>query len=89
MVGISSSFVILTPIPPTSEKNGDFMGFTSSSITTDKEQNAKYGEPLILEDGISNWHDNSRRMRGFVPYTTGEKAYNIVIQGTAGQRITI
>ena len=68
--------------------NGKFLGFVSSSVAVDVGMNALRGEALTLEDGIGQWSDDSGRMRGFVPMTEGEQAYNQAKQG-GGQRYAI
>ena len=73
---------------PTPDRMGDFLGFVSSSIATDKGFKGAYGQPLVLEDGIGEWSDDVGRMRGLAPLTTGEQSYNLVMQGK-GQRYAI
>ena len=65
----------------TDAKNGNFLGFVSSSCATDTGMNGLYGNALHLEDGIGQWSDDAGRMRGFAPMTQGEQGYNIVMQG--------
>ena len=72
----------------TSSTNGKFLGFTSSSVAIDSGMNGLQGQALNLVDGIGEWSDDVGRMRGFVPFTEGEQAYNLKMQG-AGQRYAI
>jgi len=72
----------------TDNTNGNFLGFTSSSVATDTGMNALFGNPIHLEDGIGGWSDNVGRMRGFSPLTQGEQSYNLAMQGN-GQRYAI
>lgn len=72
----------------TSSSNGKFLGFTSSSVAIDSGMNGLQGNALHLVDGIGEWSDDNGRMRGFVPLTEGEQAYNLKMQG-AGQRYAI
>lgn len=72
----------------TSSANGKFLGFTSSSVAIDSSMNGLQGQALNLVDGIGEWSDDVGRMRGFVPFTEGEQAYNLKMQG-AGQRYAI
>ena len=74
--------------PPTSTVDGNFLGFVSSSVAVDVGMNGLSGKALDLQDGIGEWSDNSGRMRGFAPLTTGEMAYNEAVQGN-GQRYAI
>ncbi|KAI9779812.1 MAG: hypothetical protein M1839_007125 [Geoglossum umbratile] len=67
---------------------GDFVGFVSSSVASDKYMKGLFNKPLVLEDGIGQWSDKVGRLRGFAPMTTGEQSYNIVMQGR-GQRYAI
>ena len=72
----------------TATKNGNFLGFVSSSVATDVGMKGLSGGALNLQDGIGEWSDNSGRLRGFAPLTEGEMAYNQVLQGQ-GQRYAI
>ena len=72
----------------TASSNGNFLGFTSSSIAIDVGMNGLSGKPLNLQDGIGAWSDNVGRQRSFSPLTRGEEAYNQVMQGM-GQRYAI
>lgn len=72
----------------TSDTNGNFLGFTSSSVAVDVGMNGLEGKPLNLQDGIGAWSDNVGRQRSFSPLTRGEEAYNQVMQGM-GQRYAI
>ena len=72
----------------TSSSNGKFLGFTSSSVAIDSGMNGLQGQALNLVDGIGEWSDDVGRMRGFIPFTEGEQAYNLKMQG-AGQRYAI
>ena len=72
----------------TSSSNGKFLGFTSSSVAIDSGMKGLQGQALNLVDGIGQWSDDVGRMRGFVPFTEGEQAYNLKMQG-AGQRYAI
>ncbi|KAF2105140.1 hypothetical protein NA57DRAFT_71337 [Rhizodiscina lignyota] len=67
--------------PATDSQPGDFHGFVSSSVAIDKNQHAKYGQPLTLQDDIGEWADDVGRMRGFAPLTGGEQVYNLNMQG--------
>ena len=68
--------------------NGNFLGFTSSSVATDVGMNGLSGKALNIQDGIGAWSDNVGRQRSFSPLTRGEEAYNQVMQGI-GQRYAI
>ena len=68
--------------------NGNFLGFTSSSVATDVGMNGLSGKALNIQDGIGAWNDNVGRQRSFSPLTRGEEAYNQVMQGM-GQRYAI
>ena len=72
----------------TADTNGNFLGFTSSSVATDVGMNGLSGKPLNIQDGIGAWSDNAGRQRSFSPLTRGEEAYNQVMQGM-GQRYAI
>ena len=72
----------------TSAKNGDFLGFVSSSVAVDTGMNALNGDPIYLKDGIGQWNDEAGRMRGLAPLTTGELEYNLKMQGK-GQRYAV
>ena len=74
--------------PPTPNRNGNFLGFVSSSVATDTGMNALYGNPIYLQDGIGQWSDDAGRLRGFSPITQGEMGYNLVMQGR-GQRYAV
>ena len=74
--------------PSTPNRNGNFLGFVSSSVATDTGMNALYGNPIYLEDGIGQWSDDAGRLRGFSPITQGEMGYNLVMQGR-GQRYAV
>ncbi|KAH0551014.1 hypothetical protein GP486_007627 [Trichoglossum hirsutum] len=67
---------------------GEFLGLVSSSVATDSHMNGLSGKPLELEDGIGEWSDNAGRLRGFVPLTTSEQAYNTLMQGK-GRRYAV
>jgi hypothetical protein len=74
---------------PASETNeGNFLGFVSSSVAIDVGEKGLLDLPLDIEDGVGQWSDNSGRMRGFAPLTTGEQSYNLVMQG-GGQRYAL
>jgi hypothetical protein len=72
----------------TKDTLGTFLGFVSSSVAIDKGSHAKFGKPIVIEDGVAQWSDNNGRMRGFSPLTEGEQSYNLVMQG-AGHRYAI
>ena len=72
----------------TADMNGNFLGFTSSSVAIDVGMNGLSGKPLNIQDGIGAWSDNVGRQRSFSPLTRGEEAYNQVMQGM-GQRYAI
>lgn len=72
----------------TADTNGNFLGFTSSSVAIDVGMNGLSGKPLNIQDGIGAWSDNAGRQRSFSPLTRGEEAYNQVMQGM-GQRYAI
>ncbi|KAL6713663.1 hypothetical protein ACLMJK_009128 [Lecanora helva] len=73
---------------PTSSKNGNFLGFVSSSVSIDVGMKGLTGGALTLQDGIGEWSDDAGRMRGFAPLTNGEMAYNLAMQGQ-GQRYAV
>jgi len=56
-------------------------GFVSSSVAVDETMNALAGRPLNLTNSLGQWQDDVGRMRGWVPMTTGEEAFNIAISG--------
>lgn len=60
---------------------GYLNGFVSSSVAVDNDMNALKGEPLSLVNPLGQWQDDVGRMRGWVPMTTGEEAFNIAISG--------
>lgn len=60
---------------------GYLNGFVSSSIAVDETLNGLNGKPLHLVNSIGQWQDDVGRMRGWVPMTTGEEAFNIAISG--------
>ena len=72
----------------TASTNGNFLGFTSSSVAVDVGMNGLSGKALNIQDGIGAWSDNAGRQRSFSPLTRGEEAYNQVMQGM-GQRYAI
>ena len=72
----------------TKDQNGNFLGFTSSSVGIDVGMKGLSGEALNIQDGIGSWSDNVGRQRSFSPLTRGEEAYNQVMQGN-GQRYAI
>lgn len=72
----------------TAGSNGNFLGFTSSSVAVDVGMNGLSGKALNIQDGIGAWSDNVGRQRSFSPLTRGEEAYNQVMQGM-GQRYAI
>ncbi|KAK5201546.1 hypothetical protein LTR16_002288 [Cryomyces antarcticus] len=74
--------------PPSGGQEGNFLGFTSSSVATDKGSNGVNGMSLVLQDNIGEWSDDAGRMRGMVPLTAGEEGYNLVMQG-GGQRYAV
>jgi hypothetical protein len=74
--------------PATADSNGKVLGLVSSSVAVDKGSKGMSGEPLVLEDGIGQWNDDVGRMRGMLPLTDGELAYNYEMQGN-GQRYAI
>ena len=61
--------------------DGDFVAFVSSSIATDEDMNGLKDQSLTLVDHIGEWQDDVGRMRGFVPMTAGEEAYNKAVSG--------
>lgn len=67
--------------PPSGYGDGEFTGFVSGSAAVDIGDNAASGTSLSLQDGVGAWSDNAARMRGLVPYTTGELGYNNAMQG--------
>lgn len=79
----TGSYTTTTP-----DKNGDFLGFVSSSVAVDTGMNGLEGKPLNIQDGIGAWNDDSGRMRSFAPLTQGEQSYNQAMQGK-GQRYAI
>ena len=60
---------------------GYLNGFVSSSVAIDSGMNALSGKPLHLVNTIGQWQDDVGRMRGFVPMTVGEEAFNTAISG--------
>ena len=66
----------------------EFLGFVSSSVAVDIGMSGLLSEPLTLQDGIGEWGDDVGRLRGFVPLTTGEEAYNKAMSGN-GYRYAI
>ena len=62
--------------------------FVSSSVATDQGMKALLGEPLVLVDNVGEWQDDVGRMRGFIPMTSGEEAYNKHLSGS-GYRYTV
>ena len=72
----------------TATKNGDFLGFVSSSVAVDAGMNALSGDPISLKDGVGQWSDDTGRMRGLAPLTVGELEYNLAMQGN-GQRYAV
>ena len=74
--------------PATPNRNGNFLGFVSSSVATDTGMNALFGNPIYLQDGIGQFSDDAGRLRGFSPITQGEMGYNLVMQGQ-GQRYAV
>ncbi|TKA79156.1 hypothetical protein B0A49_02795 [Cryomyces minteri] len=63
--------------PPSGAQEGKFLGFTSSSVATDKGSNGVNGKSLVLQDNIGEWSDDAGRMRGTVPLTVGGQRYAI------------
>lgn len=60
---------------------GYLNGFVSSSIAVDESMNALSGNALNLINSLGQWQDDVGRMRGWVPMTTGEEAFNVAISG--------
>lgn len=60
---------------------GYLNGFVSSSVAVDQNMNALSGKPLSLVNTLGQWQDDVGRMRGWVPMTDGEEAFNIAISG--------
>lgn len=60
---------------------GYLNGFVSSSIAVDENMNGLNGKVLSLVNSLGQWQDDVGRMRGWVPMTTGEEAFNIAISG--------
>lgn len=60
---------------------GYLNGFVSSSIAVDQDMNALSGKALSLVNSLGQWQDDVGRMRGWVPMTTGEEAFNVAISG--------
>lgn len=74
--------------PATSTTLGSFEGFVSNSVAVDVGMNGANGQALSIQDGISQWSNDAGTMRGFLPMTTGEQAYNSKNAGN-GQRYAI
>ncbi|KAK5955253.1 hypothetical protein OHC33_003935 [Knufia fluminis] len=60
---------------------GYLNGFVSSSVAVDESMNALDGGSLSLINSLGQWQDDVGRMRGWVPMTTGEEAFNTAISG--------
>ncbi|KAJ9660166.1 hypothetical protein H2198_002672 [Neophaeococcomyces mojaviensis] len=60
---------------------GYLNGFVSSSVAVDQSMNGLDGKPISLVNTLGQWQDNVGRMRGWVPMTTGEEAFNTAISG--------
>jgi len=60
---------------------GYLNGFVSSSVAVDESMNALVDRPLSLTNSLGQWQDDVGRMRGWVPMTTGEEAFNTAISG--------
>lgn len=60
---------------------GYMNGFVSSSVAVDKDMFGISYKPLTLENPIGQWQDDVGRMRGWVPMTEGEEAFNTAISG--------
>lgn len=60
---------------------GYFNGFVSSSVAVDENMYALNGQPLKLTNSLGQWQDDVGRMRGWVPMTTGEEAFNTAVSG--------
>jgi len=58
------------------QPDGSFGGFVSNSVAVDKGMGPKTGDPIMLNDKIGGWADDSFLLRGFVPFTTAEASYN-------------
>lgn len=59
---------------------GYMNGFVSSSASVDVSDGVSDGA-LVISDPIGQWQDDVGRLRGWVPLTTGEEAFNIAISG--------
>lgn len=53
-----------------------FTGFVSNSVATDMGNEAMNGNPPVIRDRVGLWTNNNGGMRGWIPWTTGEKEYN-------------
>ena len=60
---------------------GYLNGFVSSSVAVDESMNALNGKSLNLNNSLGQWQDDVGRMRGWVPMTIGEEAFNTAISG--------
>lgn len=60
---------------------GYLNGFVSSSVAIDQDMHALNGKALSLVNPLGQWQDDVGRMRGWVPMTDGEEAFNIAISG--------
>lgn len=74
--------------PATSNSPGNFEGFVSNSIAIDVGAHGASGKGLAIADGVSEWANDAGGMRGFIPMTAGEQAYNAHNAGN-GQRYAI
>ena len=60
---------------------GYLNGFVSSSVAVDESMNALEGHPLSLKNSLGQWQDDVGRLRGWVPMTEGEEAFNSAVSG--------
>ena len=60
---------------------GYLNGFVSSSVAIDESMKALDGQPLELTNPLGQWQDDVGRLRGWVPMTVGEEAFNTAISG--------
>ena len=67
--------------------DGGFAGFVSTSAAVDNGNAGKAGKALSLQDGAGEWASDFGTMRGFIPLTAGESAFNS--QNNASMRYAI
>lgn len=74
--------------PPNGSTPGLFEGFVSNSVAVDVGLQGAAGNALTIQDGAGQWSNSAGNMRNFIPFTTGESAYNAANAGN-GQRYAI